>query len=309
MPKQDHRTQKRNRSTVFLYYTVFMAVAIILVGCGQVGVGNPVISADDALIFGGPDDTDGDDTETDPASAAVTVTYNLNGGTGELPVDSTTYSPGDTVVVQAPTILYIDDVVDRDFVYWNTKADGTGDFYVPEDTDYETSFIVGSEDVTLYAIYLGHQGPSGGLIFYDDESIGAGDEFADGRFVETADTILTDIAWSNVTDDQVVGLDLAIGSGPGNTDQIIGQVDHDDSAAARCRNLGSDYFLPSPSELSETYDILVRNGIATTAGVFWTSYSTSGASAVVFDITTGSSPTGGDPGKDELFMVLPCRVY
>lgn len=272
---KDHRTQKGFRSTSAIYLAVLLSVAVVLVGCGEVGVGNPVISVDDALIFGGPDSSDNDDDDdvrTDPTSTAVTVTYNLNGGTGDLPVDSTAYSPGDTVTVQAPTNLYIDDVVDRDFVYWNTKSDGTGDFYVPDDTDYETSFTVGSEDVTLYAIYIGSRGPAGGWIFYDDQDTGAV-EITGARFLEAAPyQPVAAVAWSNVTTTEIGTTSLVVGEGQNNTDEIIAQPGHTSSAALVCRNLGSEWFLPSLDELNAMYTNLKNNGIGSLSTyLYWSS--------------------------------------
>ncbi len=49
------------------------------------------------------------------------MTYNANGGTGSVPVDSTNYNNGATVTVLAPGGLSLSGDT---FAYWNTKADG-----------------------------------------------------------------------------------------------------------------------------------------------------------------------------------------
>lgn len=304
---KDHRTKKGDRSTVFVYYAAFLTVAIVLISCGQVGVGNPVISADDALIFGGPDDSDDDDKETDPTSAAVTVTYNLNGGTGNLPVDSTAYSPGDTVTVQAPTNLYIDDVVDRDFVYWNTKADGTGDFYVPEDNDYETSFTVGSEDVTLYAIYIGNRGPAGGWICYDDQD---STDIPGYRFIETAYEDLTGThQWHTNSGGfcSSIATSTDRGTGPTNTDAIIGDSGHLSSAAEECRSLGSEWFLPARDDLMGMW-YLHQNGIGGFSGdEYWSSSNYNSCEAWTQEFYGVADRRAYN--KDTYRRVRPCRYF
>ena len=74
-------------------------------------------------------------------AAVYTVTYDANGH-GTAPA-AETYDPGDTVTV-ADAIS----ATGCAFVAWNTKADGSGTAYDPEDT------FTASANVTLYAIWL-----------------------------------------------------------------------------------------------------------------------------------------------------------
>jgi hypothetical protein len=73
------------------------------------------------------------------------VIYDLNGGSGTVPIDPNSHGYGstDTVTVQNPTGTGLSNG-DLHFGGWNTGSDGTGNTYT-------TSFTMESEDVTLYA--------------------------------------------------------------------------------------------------------------------------------------------------------------
>lgn len=76
---------------------------------------------------------------------AYTVTYNGNGSDGgSVPVDSNSYTSGQTVTVLSPGSL---SKTGDTFAYWSTVADGafTGNIYGPNGTFTITG------DVTLYA--------------------------------------------------------------------------------------------------------------------------------------------------------------
>jgi len=73
-----------------------------------------------------------------------TVTYNLNGGTGSVPIQPTLES-GMTFVVAGARGFTGPDML---FKEWNTSADGSGASYNPGDI-----FAVASSNVTLYAIW------------------------------------------------------------------------------------------------------------------------------------------------------------
>lgn len=79
---------------------------------------------------------------------AYTVTYNSNttGTTGTAPIDSTDYLQGATV-----TVLGTGSLAKSGFALlgWNTLADGTGTTYNTQNP----TFIMGSVDVTLYAVW------------------------------------------------------------------------------------------------------------------------------------------------------------
>ncbi|MBO7470126.1 MAG: InlB B-repeat-containing protein [Bacteroidales bacterium] len=72
---------------------------------------------------------------------AYSVTYNANGGTGEMSDPNSPYISGSTVTV-------LDNEFTREgyeFSSWNTKSDGSGDYYDPDD-----EFLINA-DTTLYA--------------------------------------------------------------------------------------------------------------------------------------------------------------
>lgn len=72
-----------------------------------------------------------------------TVTYDANGGTGELADENSPYMTGSTVTVLENAFTKADYV----FISWNTAADGSGTAYDPGDT-----FVI-TGDVVLYAQY------------------------------------------------------------------------------------------------------------------------------------------------------------
>lgn len=71
------------------------------------------------------------------------VTYNANGGSGDVPVDTNNYLPGATVTVKTNLTLTRTGYT---FAGWNTKADGSGTDRAPSST-----FTMGSGNVVLYA--------------------------------------------------------------------------------------------------------------------------------------------------------------
>lgn len=73
-----------------------------------------------------------------------TITYDANGGTGEMTDTSNPYDAGEEVTVAANAFASPPDAT---FVKWNTAADGSGTDYAPTET-----FDIG-EDTTLYAIW------------------------------------------------------------------------------------------------------------------------------------------------------------
>lgn len=76
-----------------------------------------------------------------------TVTYDGNSiVSGNLPIDSKTYSLGETVIVK----LHDDNLSRSGYIFmgWNTKSDGSGPTYLQNQ-----SFSMGSSNVILYAIW------------------------------------------------------------------------------------------------------------------------------------------------------------
>jgi hypothetical protein len=78
------------------------------------------------------------------------VTYNANGGTGSVLVDSNAYASGDKVTVLPAAGIA---KTGSTFSAWNTKADANGTSYSPG------GFFTITGNVTLYAIWTGGTGP------------------------------------------------------------------------------------------------------------------------------------------------------
>lgn len=75
------------------------------------------------------------------------VSYNANGGSQNLPTDSTTYSSGDTVIVK---FNYIPSLYGYKFLGWSTNRNATEPMYTENGTN---RFVIGANDVTLYAVW------------------------------------------------------------------------------------------------------------------------------------------------------------
>lgn len=81
---------------------------------------------------------------TDQIRPFYSVTYDLNGGTGPLPVDELRYPEGSRITLLAPDPAMAWTV--HQFLGWSTRAAGTGDSLAPG-----SSFPMGNSAVRLYA--------------------------------------------------------------------------------------------------------------------------------------------------------------
>ena len=115
-------------------------------------------------------------------------------------------------------------------------------------------FRVVASQVVVYAV--GDTGPATGIVFYDKGS------YSDGwRYLESATSdqgVAT--AWINGGATQTTlngNTSTAIGTGHANSDAIVAQTDHTDSAAKVCLDYTyggyDDWFLPSKDELDQMY--------------------------------------------------------
>ena len=107
----------------FLFIILVLALSICMVAC---------INTDTPTPDGGGDNT----------PKTFSVSYNANGGSGTM--TPSTCTEGGSVTVKRCTFS-----ATSDFVEWNTKADGTGDSYLPADE------LTPSGNMTLYAIWQG----------------------------------------------------------------------------------------------------------------------------------------------------------
>ncbi len=85
------------------------------------------------------------------SGTTYTVTYNSNGGTGTVPVDSNNYMPGQTATLQRGGSLSGPGYTPF-WNYWATQANGGGSTYFLAPA-YATTLQISNANVTLYAIY------------------------------------------------------------------------------------------------------------------------------------------------------------
>lgn len=76
----------------------------------------------------------------------VQLKYDLNGGSGIVPIDNNNYALGKGAVVLSDTTVIPPQ--NKVFVCWNTKSDGSGKSYYPGDVA-----LINIDDMSLYAIY------------------------------------------------------------------------------------------------------------------------------------------------------------
>jgi hypothetical protein len=220
--------------------------------------------------------------------STYTVTYDGNENTsGTVPVDSQTYSQGQTVAVLDNTGGLTK--TGSTFGGWNTNFDGTGTSYAAE-----SAFAMGNADVTLYAQWpyngVGQTGPAGGYVFYDKGSYSNG-----WRYMEAAPSDQsTGIIWAN-TFSTTGANGTVLGTGKSNTASIVASLGTGSYAAQLCNdfilNGFSDWFLPSMDELTAIQTNLVNNNIGgfTTTGWYWSSREVSSTDVTVWQFGYGTS--------------------
>lgn len=108
-----------------LFYIIILLASLLLLYCGAEDMWSRVIES----------------------GSGFHVTYNANGASGNVPVDSNTYNQGDEVIIQGNTGGLI--LTDCVFNGWNTAADGSGTTYSQADF-----LLITNSDVTLYANWV-----------------------------------------------------------------------------------------------------------------------------------------------------------
>jgi len=156
----------------------------------------------------------------------------------------------------------------------------------------------------------------GGLIFYFDESNGTG-LVAYPSDIEGVDWGCIGVNMSGLNDvtsdppNAVVAETVQgarIGDGKSNTDKILSGCNQYGTAARFCRALGSDWFLPSRSEMSIMYTILQTNNNIDLSSSYWTSTEHSTDRAwIVQDIFSTINYYPSD--KDSEWFVRPVRAF
>lgn len=209
-----------------------------------------------------------------------TVSYHANGATSGA-------APAPVLIMSGQAHTILDNIgvlvgpqiipgVNTIFSSWNTRSDGSGVSYSPEE-----SIPVVDKDLTLYARYstIGAAGPGGGVIFYD-----AGNYDLGWRYMEITSTNFPNNATWGPSGEEVGGTQQGIGYGKENTDLFIARYPSGSYAANVCvdyRGGGlSDWFLPSYHEIHE-YRILTFNTLAIDGDYdgYWTSSEASDSGA------------------------------
>lgn len=207
------------------------------------------------------------------------------------------------------------------FQGWNTLADGTGIDYVEGD-------IIKLEEgeLILYAKFLepgiGLIGPSGGYIFYDDESDGV-DNIPDYRYLESTKNNLTEgkiflplgYSMENFYDEN-------FGAGITNTETLINLYGSDASAAYACDTLitsyngemHNDWFLPSHYELRAMLQVFLSHHVGNIDGFdYWSRVSFCSSSSFSDTHVYVASPviTYSNKGRaiDSEITVRPVRAF
>ncbi len=136
-------------------------------GGDHVGFKAPDVDIAEELIWELPmeDGNAGDVMITDGAgvlswaSVPRVLTYDPNGGTSGFLVSDYNKSGkiGDQFYAQSSAILVAPS--GQNFLYWNTEADGSGTTYNPNQL-----VTLGTSNITLYAIWSGGGGTSGGTM-------------------------------------------------------------------------------------------------------------------------------------------------
>ncbi len=162
---------------------------------------------------------------------------------------------------------------------------------------------------TTYAI--GDTGPSGvGIVFYITEGGLHGLEAAPSLWnggSEDPESVWID---GGLTQSTLNGnTSTGIGTGLANSNAIIAQLDHTESAAELCRDYTggglTDWFLPSKDEINELYtQKVVVGGFA--ADYYWSSSEYGASSAWVQYFTSGDQD---DDNKSDAYYVRAVRAF
>jgi uncharacterized repeat protein (TIGR02543 family) len=250
-----------------------------------------------------------------------TLTYHLNGGTGEVP-EAQEVAYATSLVHPAQPVLQganIRDGISQRFLGWKTQADGSG---------FVAQGAMPPMDYHLYAIWtedddvLGKIGPAGGIIFYErpESELTPGYEW---RYLEAAPSEgTTEVNWARTNTS--VSTQLSIGAGYTNSQNLHTTLGSDAYAYARARypsysstylgQVTADFYLPSLMELEEMYKFRVLlNGVATNK-YYWSSSESShtesnGVKSKAYRIWMGTGAPSDHPKNSSLYSnVTRARV-
>ncbi len=181
--------------------------------------------------------------------SSFTVTFNLCGGSGDIPVK--TVKEGG--VVEKPASVPVKP--GYEFVRWSLRENGTDEFKFSEQI---------TADTTLYAVWrlgtyaVGQTGPAGGLIFY----VNANAQTDGWTYLEAAPADLENkYTWGISGSFET---ETGVGKGKSNTEKLKNAGLENFPAAEACVSYSeggcSDWFLPSCDEFKLMYENLHKNG-------------------------------------------------
>jgi len=164
------------------------------------------------------------------------------------------------------------------------------------------------ERETFATAPVGHQGPAGGIVFFDKGF------YSDGwRYMEitptTPDTLLPWGCQGTV----ITGIADTLGWGLPNTAMIVQQCNDPQTAARFCQEFAfggyQDWFLPTPTEMNLAVGNLSPLGIGGFENIaqFWVCNQSGSNSGVVVQVPDSQFPTSSS--KSNLLKVRPVRRY
>lgn len=208
-------------------------------------------------------------------STPYMVSYNANGGTGTVPVDSVLHTTGQTITppgisntaLQGPLIQ---DGIRQRLLGWSIN---------PNAIAPDSSFTITNADLVLYAVWTKTSsssapgamermiGPAGGFVFHDKGSVSDGWRYLEAAPVDQS----TASKWADANFNISLGSDYifmgntALGLGAQNTRNLRIRFPGSTTAfyAATAYNGGgkNDWFLPSVDELKKMYTVLHLSGL------------------------------------------------
>ena len=234
-------------------------------------------------------------TPTPTPTASYTITFNKNDEAAVGSMSNQTIASGSSAALTANAFTK----TGWTFAGWATTSGGTVEY------DDEESYLMGTENVTLYARWtppetysLRDIGPAGGWIFYDKGSVSDG-----WRYLEAAPSDQSTGAQWGCYGVSISGADgTVVGTGEQNTIDIEAGCATVGTAADICANLTlgdySDWFLPSKDELNLMYENLKVFGVGGFADPYYWSSSEGSANHAWYQNFGNGVQDDGGKGND-----------
>ncbi len=240
-----------------------------------------------------------DDMMNEAIDQYFTITYNANGGTGTVPVDSATYLASDTFIAKANTLtngIY-------NFIGWNTQPNGSGIMY-----SALSAYPIGKSNLILYAQWAASPTVTTNVSstgIAGTSSTWGGEVSSDGGSVVTE----RGLCWSTTVNPTTANSKVQVGTGTGTftgtiTSLTINTTYHVRAYAINSQGTvyGSDISFNSGRTYGSTYSggsVFYNDGsghglVAGTASAtnMWTPLTSNiGIPSTSYNVGTGSSNT------------------